>query len=133
MKKNLITALILFTCNLCYGQLGASRSEVKAKYNSKPILTGYSSDGYYFMAFKDNDTFNSYYYFDKNKDFCFMKKLDPIDQKYLQDMTDFLNTKFAKESDYKWYQNQGQLRVVIKKILYEDGTGYYFEYRIEKR
>ena len=132
MKKILITILIFFTCNLSYGQLGASKAEVKAKYNSEPIQSGYTSDGYYFMGFKDNSVFNTYYYFSNNKDFCHLKKVDPIDQNDLQSIDDLLNTKFIKDSDTKWHQNKGSFRIVIEKVLYETGDGYYYEYSLRK-
>lgn len=122
----------MFTCNLSYGQLGASKSEVKAKYNSVPTQSGYTSDGYYFMGFRDNDIFHTYYYFSNNKDFCYLKKVDPIDQNDIQSIDDLLSDKYFKESDTKWYYHKGSFRIVIEKVLYEDGEGYYYEYSLRK-
>jgi len=43
----------------------------------------------------------------------------------------FLDENYYKRSNSEWVDNRDGFSVIIKKVLYEDGGGYYIEYTIE--
>ena len=131
MKKIVLTILILFVCNLSYAQLFASIDEVKANNNTEPFLSDYTSDGYYFLAYNVDNDREIYYYFAKNN-ICFLYKMVPLDQEDIPSMVEFFDKNYYKRSNNEWVKNEDGYRLIMKKVLFEDGGGYYIEYSLEK-